>query len=110
MRYLKEYRRGTYITLLTSSRLNTHLADIDKQAQERMERPIEQMKQAHGKAHRADETGAWDHEQLKTEIALEWMQRMNNIRMCAKEIVEKAVTAFLYNNITERRKLKCKLR
>ena len=34
---LKEYRRNTYTTLLTSGRLNTYLADIDKQAQERME-------------------------------------------------------------------------
>lgn len=30
--YLKEYRRATYITLLTSGRLNAYLADIDKQA------------------------------------------------------------------------------
>ena len=33
LRYLKEYRRGTYTNLLTSGRLNTYLADIDKQAQ-----------------------------------------------------------------------------
>ena len=35
--YLKEYRRGTYINLLTSGRLNAYLAEIDKQAQERFE-------------------------------------------------------------------------
>lgn len=40
LRYLKEYRRGTYINFLTSGRLNTHLAEIDKQAQERFERLI----------------------------------------------------------------------
>ena len=33
LRYLKEYHRNTYTTLLTSGRLNTYLADIDKQAQ-----------------------------------------------------------------------------
>ena len=49
LRYLKEYRRGTYTNLLTSGRLNTYLADIDKQAQERFERLIEDMKQAQGK-------------------------------------------------------------
>ena len=38
LRYLKEYRRSIYTTLLTSGRLHTYLADIDKQAQERMER------------------------------------------------------------------------
>ena len=80
LRYLKEYRRSTYTTLLTSGRLHTYLADIDKQAQERMERLTEQMKQAHGIT-----------EQLKTKNALEWTQRMNNIRACAKEIIEKEI-------------------
>ena len=80
LRYLKEYRRVTYINLLTSGRLNTYLVEIDKQAQERFERLTEQMKQAQGIA-----------EQLKTENALEWGQRMNNIRACAREIVEKEI-------------------
>ena len=80
LRYLKEYRRAIYITLLTSGRLNDYLADIDKQAQERMERLTAQMKRAQGIT-----------EQLKVENALEWTQRMNNIRACAKEIVEKEI-------------------
>ena len=80
LRYLKEYHRNIYTTLLTSGRLNTYLADIDKQAQERMERLTEQMKRVQGIT-----------EQLKAENALEWTQRMNNIRACAKEIVEKEI-------------------
>ena len=40
LHYLKEYRKGTYINLLTSGRLNAYLAEIDKQAQERFERLI----------------------------------------------------------------------
>ncbi|HIQ76785.1 MAG TPA: TnpV protein [Candidatus Faecousia excrementipullorum] len=80
LRYLKEYRRATYITLLTSGRLNAYLADIDRQAQERMERLTEQMKRAQGIT-----------EQLKAENALEWVQRMNNIRACAREIVEREI-------------------
>ena len=80
LRYLKEYHRNTYTTLLTSGRLNTYLADIDKQAQERMERLTEQMKRVQVIT-----------EQLKAENALEWTQRMNNIRACAKEIVEKEI-------------------
>ena len=80
LRYLKEYHRNTYTTLLTSGRLNTYLADIDRQAQERMERLTAQMKQAQGIT-----------EQLKTKNALEWTQRMNNIRACAKEIIEKEI-------------------
>ena len=71
LQYLKEYRRAAYITLLTSGRLNAYLADIDRQAQERMERLTEQMKQAQGIT-----------EQLKVENTLEWVGRMNNIRAC----------------------------
>ena len=65
-----------YINLLTSGRLNTYLADIDKQAQELFERLIEGMKQTQGIT-----------EQLKAENALEWTGRLNNIRACAREIV-----------------------
>ena len=80
LRYLKTYRKITYINLLTGGRLNTHLAEIDKQAHERFERLIEGMKQAQGIT-----------ERLKTENALEWIGRMNNIRACAREIVEKEI-------------------
>lgn len=44
LEYLKQYRKGTYINLLTSDRLNFCLADSDKQAQERFERLVEKMK------------------------------------------------------------------
>lgn len=63
-----------------SGKLNTYLAEIDKQAQERFESLIEQMKQAQGIT-----------EQLKAENALEWVGRMNNIRACATEIVKKEI-------------------
>ena len=80
LQYLKEYRRITYLNLLTSGRLNTYLADIDKQTEEMFFRLVEQMKRVQGIT-----------EQLKAENALEWTQRMNNIRACAKEIVEKEI-------------------
>ena len=47
--YLKQYRKVTYTNLLTSGRLNAYLADIDRQAQERSHRLIEDMKQSQGK-------------------------------------------------------------
>ena len=78
--YLKQYRKVTYTNLLTSGRLNAYLADIDRQAQERFERLIEGMKQAQGIT-----------EQLKAENALEWTGCLNNIRACAREIVEKEI-------------------
>ena len=77
-RYLKEHKRAVYITLLTSGRLNSYLADIEEQAQERFERIVEQMKHAQGIT-----------EQLKAENQMEWVARMNNIQACAREIVDK---------------------
>lgn len=80
LRYLKEYRRVTYTNLLTSGRLNSYLADIDRQARERFERLTEDTKRTQGIT-----------EQLKEENALEWVGRMNNIRACAREIVEREI-------------------
>ena len=78
--YLKQYQKVTYTNLLTSGRLGVYLAGIDRQAQERFERLIEGMKQAQGIT-----------EQLKAENALEWVGRLNNIRDCAREIVDKEI-------------------
>lgn len=50
------------------------------QAQDRFEKFIEGMKQAQGIT-----------EQLKAENQLEWVQRLNNIRACARECVEKEI-------------------
>ena len=80
LRYLREYRKVTYTNLLTSGRLNTYLAEMDRQAQERFETLTEQMKQAQGIT-----------EQLKAENALEWAGRMNNIRACAMEILNEEI-------------------
>ena len=79
-RYLQEHKRAFYITLLTSGKLNIYLSDIDKQAQERFERLIEDMKRAQGIT-----------EQLKSENQLLWVQRLNNIRACAMEIVNEKI-------------------
>ena len=79
-RYLQEHRKIICTQLLTSGRLNSYLAEIDQQAQERMEVLVEQMKQAQGIT-----------EQLKAENAMEWVGRMNNIRACAREIVNAGI-------------------
>ncbi len=79
-RYLQEHNRTFYTTLLTSGKLNEYLADVDKQAKECFERLVEQMKQPQ------DIT-----EQLKSENALEWVQKMNCIRACAIEVVNNEI-------------------
>lgn len=43
--FLKQYRRVTYINLLTGGNLNEYLVKIDRQAQERFLRIVEQIKQ-----------------------------------------------------------------
>ena len=78
LNYLKQHQKVTYTNFLTSGNLNTYLADINRQSQERFERLIEDMKQAQGIT-----------EQLKAENALEWTGHLNNIRTCAREIVER---------------------
>ncbi|RKJ39406.1 TnpV protein [Acutalibacter sp. 1XD8-33] len=73
---MKEHRRATYTTLLTSGKLNSYLADIDKQAEEMFSRLVKQMAEREGVT-----------EQLKSDNQLEWVRRMNNIRGRAIEIV-----------------------
>ena len=75
-RYLKEHRRATYATLLTSGKLNSYLAGIDRQAEEMFSRLVKQMAEAEGVT-----------EQLKADNQMEWVGRMNNIRSRAMEIV-----------------------
>ena len=65
-----------YTNLLTSGKLNSYLADIDKQAEDMFLRLVEQIANREGVT-----------EQLKAENQLEWVGRMNNIRSRAVEIV-----------------------
>ena len=76
MRYLKQHRKVLYTNLLTSGKLNSYLADIDKQAEDMFLRLVEQIANREGVT-----------EQLKAENQLEWVGRMNNIRSRAVEIV-----------------------
>ena len=75
-RYLQEHKRATYTTLLTSGKLDSYLADIDKQAEDMFLRLVEQMTEREGVT-----------EQLKAENQMEWVGAMNNIRHRATEIV-----------------------
>ena len=76
LRYIKQARKALYTELLTSGRLNTYLADINEQATEQMLLLTEQMAEREGVT-----------EQLKAQDQMQWVQRMNNIRDRATEIV-----------------------
>ena len=75
-RYLKQHHKILYYNLLTSGKLNAHLAEIDRQAEEMFLRLVKQMAEREGVT-----------EQLKAENQMEWVGRMNNIRNRAMEIV-----------------------
>ena len=74
--WLKQNRRVTYTDLLTTGRLNAYLQNIDTQANEQFTLLIRQMAAAEGIT-----------EQLKAEDQMEWVRRMNSIRVRVEEII-----------------------
>ena len=74
--YLKEHKPIQYNCLLLSGKLWTYLADLNEQAQDRLEQMVHQMKMAEGVT-----------EELKAADPMAWVQRMNNIRNRAEEII-----------------------
>ena len=80
MEYIKQYKKGFYLNLLTSCKLNSYLADVDKQAEDMFFRLVKEY---------ADRQGVT--EQLKAENQFLWIQKMNNIRVCVREVVESGV-------------------
>jgi hypothetical protein len=75
-RYLKQHHKVFYYNLLTSGKLNSYLADIEQQAQDLFLRLVK------GLAEKENVT-----EELKATDMMLWVQRMNNIRNRATEIV-----------------------
>ena len=78
--YLKQHHRVKYYNMLTQCTLYPHLADIEQQAQRMFDRLVDEL---------SDKEGIT--EKLKAENAMEWVGRMNNIRACAREIVNEEI-------------------
>ena len=76
LRYIRQYKRILYTTLLTSGKLNSYLADIDEQAEGMFLRLVEQIANREGVT-----------EQLKVENQIEWVRAMNSIQHRVTEIV-----------------------
>lgn len=74
--YLREHKPIQYNCLLLSGKLWTYLADLNEQAQDRLDRMIDQMMVSEGIT-----------EALKASDPMEWVQHMNNIRARAEETV-----------------------
>ena len=76
LRYIREYCKGLYNSLLLSGKLNGHLADLNEQAEDMFFRLVKELVEKGGVT-----------EQLKAADQMEWVRRMNAIRETATEIV-----------------------
>ncbi len=74
--YLRKHKQIQFNPLVMKGILYQHCAEVERQAQEMLDRLIEQMAKAEGIT-----------EQLKAENQMEWVGRMNNVRTRARKII-----------------------
>ena len=78
LRYIRQHKKSLYFDLFVSGKLNAYLAEINAQAEDSFSRLVKEMAAREGVA-----------ENLKAENQMAWVQRMNNIRERATEIVNR---------------------
>ena len=76
--YLLHHKKVLFTTLLAQGKLYQHCADVENQAQQMFDTLVVQMKELEGVT-----------EQLKEDNQLEWIRRMQNIELRAREIINK---------------------
>lgn len=81
LEYIQEYRPVLYNSLVLNGKLNSYLAEIDRQAQDRLDTIIQQAAQVQGVT-----------EELKAADPMTWVGKMNNIRAEAEEIINTEIT------------------
>ena len=74
--YLQQYHDGIYTGLLLGGKLNAHLKEIDREANEMFDLLMKQYAVREGVT-----------EQLKAKNQMEWVRQMNNIRERVEEVV-----------------------
>lgn len=74
--YLRKAKRPVYFAMMMRGTLNAHLEEVDRQAEELLDRLTKQLAEHEGVT-----------ESLKAEDQMEWVRRMNSIRNRAEEIV-----------------------
>lgn len=75
-RHLKQNHRVLYCNLLTAGKLNRHLAEVDRQAENMFQSLVKSL------AKKKNIT-----EKLKADAPMEWIQRINNIQNRTAEII-----------------------
>ena len=76
LRYIREYRKGLYDSLLLSGKLNGYLAELNEQAENMFFQLVNELAEKEGIT-----------ETLKAENQMLWVQRMNTVRAAAIELV-----------------------
>ena len=76
--FLRKHHGGIYTGMLLSGKLNAHLEEIDRSANEMLDLLMKQYAAREGAT-----------EQLKAENEMEWVGRMNSIRERVEEIISK---------------------
>ena len=76
LRYIREHRKALYTGLFLDGKLNSHLADLNEQAEDMFFRLVEQLAEKDAIT-----------EALKAENQMLWVQRMNAVRSTTTEIV-----------------------
>ena len=79
-RYLKGHHKALYTSLFTSGKLNSYLADIDRQAEEMFSRLVKQMAESEN-----------INKELKATDTTAWIGKMNNVRNRAAEVVSEEI-------------------
>lgn len=76
LRYIRKHKTSLYAEVLTTGKLNDYLADLNEQAEAMLSRLVKQLSEKEGVT-----------ETLKAENQMLWVQKMNNLRNVAMEIV-----------------------
>ena len=76
LRYLREHRPVLYTSLVLSGKLHSYLAEVDNRATEMLDYLVKEMAAQQGVT-----------ERLKAQNQMTWVQRMNNTRNAAEEII-----------------------
>ncbi len=74
--YLQKHRKALYNALLLSGKLDSHLADINQQAEDMFSQLVKQMAKQEGIT-----------EQLKADNQMEWVGQMNSITDRTEKII-----------------------
>lgn len=74
--FLKEHHHGTYTSMLLTGRLEPHLREIDRQAQEQVDRTLKELMEQNGV-----------NEALKASDQMAWVQAVNSLKAMAEEPV-----------------------